>query len=156
MSGVASCLEDEGAGDAARRWLESAADAGDPVAAFRLFLETMEGDDIGETARAWRRRAAAGGHVSALHMIGDELLDPESRAIDFPLGYAWLVMASRERQQHPASVAALQRATAAARAAAVWSTLSAEERIRAEAIIAACDAGPPYRLPDEVERRADR
>jgi hypothetical protein len=150
MSVVASTLDMEGAAEPARRWLERAALAGDATAAFTLFLQTMGDDEVGETARAWRRRAAAGGHVSALHMIGEDLLDPDAGTIDFALGYAWLVMASRERHAHPPSVAPLQRASAAARARDVWESLSSDERVRAQAIVAACDDGPPFRLPDEV------
>ncbi len=151
MLAVSDCLDTEGEAAAARTWLERAAESGDAVAAFRMFLDTMGADGIGETARTWRRRAAAAGHVSALQMIGDELLDPDSTGpLDFPLGYAWLVIASRERHAQPASAAALQRAQAAARAADVWETLSAEERARALAIIAKCDVGPPHRLPDEL------
>ena len=153
MSALAWKLDTEGS-PAGKGWMRRAAYAGDPVSAFRLFVDAI-GDDgrADEEARAWRRRAATGGHVTALHMTGDELLDPDSGVPQDPvLGYAWLLVASRERNTSPPSMAPLQRAQAAARAREVASTLSPGERAQAEAIAARCDAGPPYRLPDEVAR----
>jgi hypothetical protein len=59
-------------------------------------------------------------------------------------------MASRERHDQPPGVAARQRANAKACAEGVWESLTPDERARAERIVSRCDAGPPYRLPDEV------
>ena len=153
MGALASHLDTEGS-PAGKAWMRRAAYAGDPVSAFRLFVDAIDDDGrADEEARAWRRRAATGGHVTALHLTGDELLDPASGVPQDPvLGYAWLLVASRERNTSPPSVAHLQRAQAAARARDVAAALSPRERAQAEAIAARCDAGPPYRLPDEVAR----
>lgn len=153
LGAVALALDREGS-PAAPEWQRRAAYAGDPDAAFRLFLAAL-GDDgrTSEEAKAWRRRAAVGGYVSALHMTGEELLDPDSGVPGDPvLGYAWLVVASRERNAYPRAVAALHRAQAAARARDVAEQLTAAQRTEADAIVARCDAGPPFRLPDEVDR----
>jgi hypothetical protein len=87
-----------------------------------------------------------------MHFLGDHLLDPEAGIPDPVMGYAWLAMATRDRHTQPPGMAERQRAQARARAADVWETLSPDEKARATAILARCDAGPPYRLPDEVER----
>ncbi len=149
---IARQIDVEGDPVDARPWMERAARAGHAGAAFWLAFDQPDDEHGRAEARRWRRLAAGLGHVNAMEFIGGELVDPgEGHRPDAALGYAWLTMASRERHDQPPGVAALQRANAKACAATVWETLSPGEKARAERIVQRCDAGPPYRLPDEVD-----
>jgi TPR repeat protein len=148
---VARALGDEAEFEAAVHWTQRAAEAGHALAAFMMAFE-VKADE--EKAR-WRRRAAGLGHVTALHMLGDSWLETEQGAADPAYGYAWIELATRERYGEPAALAATHKAQARARAADVWESMTAEQRERASDILRRCDAGPPYRLPDELSEPSD-
>jgi TPR repeat protein len=146
MWALAGVLDRESEFAEARRWKTRAADAGHAVAAFALSLDSEAAD---ERAR-WRRGAAGLGHVTALQMLGDFWLESDAGASDPAYGYAWIELATRDRHAEPASTAVALKAQAKQRASEVWDALTEEQRERARQILARCDAGPPYGLPDEV------